>query len=53
MRHGKGFYKWDDQSAYEGEWHKDKMHGYGIYANQEGNMVEGMFEYDSFVGVEN
>ena len=48
MRHGKGYYKWDDKSGYEGEWFKDKMHGYGVYMNQNGEIVEGLFENDNF-----
>ena len=48
MRHGKGYYKWEDKSAYEGEWCKDKMHGFGAYMNQVGEVVEGMFEHDNF-----
>ena len=52
MRHGKGRYKWEDESGYEGEWFKDKMHGYGVYVNSEGEIVEGFFEEDNFVGKE-
>lgn len=44
MRHGRGKYRWEDESGYEGEWMKDKMHGYGVYVNNEGDIVEGIFK---------
>jgi|688.fasta_scaffold434127_1 hypothetical protein len=39
MRHGKGRYRWEDQSGYEGEWFEDKMHGYGAFVTVEGEII--------------
>lgn len=50
MRHGKGRYRWEDHSGYEGNWADDKMHGFGVYVTPSGEIVEGIFKEDNFVG---
>jgi len=44
MRHGKGRYRWDDKSGYEGDWYNDRMHGYGVYVTTDGEVVQGIFK---------
>ena len=42
-REGRGRYKWNDNSFYDGEWKGDKMHGRGMYSSAEGVVTEGYF----------
>ena len=38
---GKGMYSWADGRKYEGEFLRDKKHGYGIYTWPDGRRFEG------------
>ncbi|GAA3413095.1 MORN repeat-containing protein [Paenibacillus hodogayensis] len=49
MKSGKGVYRWSDGTKYEGQWYKDREHGFGIkeYANGDryrGEWRDGLFE---------
>lgn len=38
---GNGIYSWADGRQYEGEYRKDKKHGYGVYTWPDGRKYEG------------
>ena len=40
-----GTYKFKDGSIYKGEWHKDLMHGKGVYIWPDESMYDGEFVY--------
>jgi hypothetical protein len=48
-REGRGRYKWNDNSYYDGEWKGDKMHGRGVYCSADSVITEGFFEDDNLV----
>ena len=41
---GNGVYIWMDGRKYEGDYLKDKKHGFGIYTWADGKRFEGMWE---------
>jgi hypothetical protein len=51
-REGRGKYKWNDNSYYEGEWKGDKMHGRGKYGAADGVVTEGFFEDDNLISLD-
>ena len=39
------YYNRENLAAYEGEWHRGRMHGYGTLYDKDGNVVwEGYFD---------
>ncbi len=42
---GKGIYTWKDGRRYDGEYHNDKKHGYGIYRLAIQNIKQYKFIY--------
>ena len=44
IRHGRGFFKWNDGEKYIGYWVNDKREGKGINCYKNGNVYEGMFK---------
>lgn len=36
-----GLYVWADQRQYQGDWHRNKMHGYGLTKWPDGRIYEG------------
>lgn len=51
MRHGKGKFYYQDGGMYDGNWHKNKMDGYGTLYYQSGQLAyQGMWKEDKFQG---
>lgn len=41
---GRGVYCWPDGRRYEGQYLKDRKHGFGVYSWADGRKYEGMWE---------
>lgn len=49
---GRGaLYYTDNQVAYEGEWHSDKLHGYGVLYNEQPGYAETGIDYRTLSNV--
>ena len=49
-RSGKGIYRWDDGTVYDGEWLDDDRHGLGVERIADGNIYEGEYRADKASG---